>query len=262
VIAFLYIAMFLWGLADTWGDAVRMVVIAAAIAVALTLLPALRTLVEPTYPDQARIMHGAWLALIAVAFFGVMSYGLTASPQYEARWRPGTYLPQTQIIQAGTINQAIARRLLMLMVSFGTVAGAGMMLRWSMLGSAESYRLAYGEAGPAQKTQAVAPQANGAAMMTPGDVFGGWAAYSLREKPGAKIQAELAYNHYEQACQLNGVEPMSIKKFGDMLTRKAELSNGRFIKTKIGGKIYYQGWELPDAGNVMDVEYQQIEGPR
>lgn len=264
VIAFLYIAMFLWGLAETWGDAVRMVIVAAAIAVALTVLPPLRTLTERTYPEQARFMHGAWLGLIAIAFFGVMSYGLTARPQYEAKWRPGTYLPQTQIIQAGTVNHAMARRLLMLIVSFGTVAGAGLMLQWSMIAKAESYRLAYGEVGPAPKAaQGPAPVAlEGGAMVTAEDTFSFWADNRLWPKPNGRIQAKDAYADYESACLLNGIQPASEKKFGDLLTRKAATSNGRFSKTKIGGIHYYQGWELPEGARTMDAEYELIEGPQ
>lgn len=261
-IAFLYIAMFLWGLADTWGDAVRMVVVSGAIAVALTVLPPLRTLTERTYPEQAKIMHGAWLGLIAVAFFGVMSYGLTASPQYEARWRPSTYLPQTQIIQASTINQAMARRLLMLIVSFGTVTGAGLMLRWSMMAQAESYRLAYGEVGPAPKQTAAPVALEGGSMVTPEDTFSMWAENRLWPKPNGRIQAKDAYLDYESACLLNGIQPASEKKFGDLLTRKAATSNGRFSKTKIGGIHYYQGWELPEGARTMEAEYELIEGPR
>lgn len=261
-IAFLYIAMFLWGLADTWGDAVRMVVVSAAIAVALTVLPPLRTLTERTYPEQANMMHAAWLTLIAIAFIGVLSYGLTASPQVDARWQPRSYLPHTQVVTAGTVNQNAARRLIMLMVSLCAVAGAGLMLRWSMIASAESYRLAYGEVGPAPKVQ-VAQQMEGGAMATPHDVFSMWADNRLWPKTGGRVQGELAYGDYEQACLLNGVEPMSAKKFGDKLTQKAVDSHGRITKAKIGGKIFYQGWELPDGGKAMEyADFQQIEGPK
>lgn len=261
-IAFLYIAMFLWGLADTWGDAVRMVFVSGAIAVAMTILPPLRTLTERTYPEQAQLMHAAWLALVAIAFIGVLSYGLTASPQYDARWQPKTYLPHTQIIAAASINKNIALRLIMLLVSLLAVTGAGLMLRWSMIASAESYRLAYGEVGPAPRAQAPAPQMEGGGMVSPEDVFDRWATCNLWPKTGGRIQASAAYLNYENTCLLNGVQPMKEKKFGDEMTRKARESNGRINKTKIGGLIYYQGWELPDGGKTMDVEFQQIEGPR
>lgn len=262
VLAFLYIAMFLWGLADTWGDAVRMVFVSGAIAIAMTILPPLRTLTERTYPEQAQMMHAAWLALVAIAFIGVLSYGLTASPQYDARWQPKTYLPHTQIIAAANINQNVARRLIMLIVSLSAVTGAGLMLRWSMIASAESYRLAYGEVGPAPKAQ-VAPQMEGAAMASSGDVFSAWADNRLWPKTGGRIQGEVAYQDYADTCLLNGVEPMSAKKFGDMLTQRASNSHGRFTKAKLGGKIFYQGWELPDGGKALEyADFQQIEGPK
>lgn len=263
-IAFLYIAMFLWGLAETWGDAVRMVVVSGAIAVAMTILPPLRTLAERTYPDQANMMHAAWLALVALSFVGVLSYGLTASPQYEARWQPKTYLPHTQIIAAANINQAVARRLIMLIVSLSAVTGAGLMLRWSMIASAESYRLAYGEVGPAPRTQApTAVQLEGVSMTSPEEAFSAWADFRLWPKTGGQIQASDAYRDYHETCLLNNIQPASEKKFGDLLTQKAAASNGRFTKAKLGGKIYYQGWELPEGARAMEyVDYQQIEGPR
>jgi len=264
IIAFFYIAMFLWGTCETWGEAVRMVVLSALIAISLTILPPLATLTERTYPDKARTMHGVWLILVALSFIGVMSYGLTASPELSAKWQPKAYLPTTQIITASSVNQNAIRRLFMLAVSFGTIVGSGLMLQWSMLGSAESYRLAYGEVGPAPKAaQGPAPVAlEGAAMATGEDAFSMWAEHRLRPQQNGRIQARDAYADYESTCLLNGIQPASEKKFGDLLTRKAATSNGRFSKTKIGGIHYYQGWELPEGAGTMDAEFEMIEGPR
>jgi hypothetical protein len=165
-------------------------------------------------------------------------------------------------MQASTLSHTVARRLLALIVPFGMIVGAGPALRLSMTTQARSYQLAYGEVGAAPRAQAAAPQASNASMATPLESFNGWANNRLREKPGARIQGAIAYDDYEQVCQWNGIEPMSEKKFGDEFTRLVESSHGRFTKAKIGGKMFYQGWELPTAAHAIDAEYQQIEGPR
>jgi hypothetical protein len=41
-------------------------------------------------------------------------------------------------------------------------------------------------------------------------------------------------------------------KFGTLMTARAAASDGRVIKSKIAGKIYYQGWLL--IGSAEDVE--------
>lgn len=99
-------------------------------------------------------------------------------------------------------------------------------------------------------------------MATGEDAFSMWAEHRLRPQQNGRIQARDAYADYESTCLLNGIQPASEKKFGDLLTRKAATSNGRFSKTKIGGIHYYQGWELPEGARTMDAGYELIEGPR
>jgi hypothetical protein len=190
------------------------------------------------------------------------------SPLRRISFSPRDWLPNTNnaetLASATGGGENVWRGLFVLLISVFAAPGSGLFGRWYVLSTGESHRLAYGEAGPAapvSRAQHV-ETLDGGAMIGQGDVFSAWAEHRLRARPGAKVQADIAYRDYEETCQLNGVEPMSAKKFGDELTRRAAMSQGRFTKAKLGGKIYYQGWELPEESRVIEyAPVERLEGP-
>ena len=164
--------------------------------------------------------------------------------------RDAGYRARIAAIEAGPAP-GVVRRLFVLILSLAAVAGAGLLGRLGVLASAESYRLAEGTASAETAPGALAvPVASDAGMaLTPLQVFDMWFAGRVRADSAGKLSASAAFADYEGACQLNGLPPMSAKKFGDLLTARAEASGGRIGKVKSAGTIFYTG--LAFAGEPM-----------
>lgn len=166
--------------------------------------------------------------------------------------RDSDYRAEIAAIEAGPMPDAI-RRLLVLAMALAAIAGAGLLGRLGVLASAESYRLAEGEAAAAPATTGlpaiagVSPDGSGA--LTPLQVFDMWFAGRIRSESAGKLSASAAFADYEGACSLNGLPPVSAKKFGDLLTARAEASGGRIGKVKSAGAIFYTG--IAFAGEPM-----------
>ncbi len=327
IVAFSYTALFTLGLAETWGDVLRMIALAAVYTLVVSGLPTGAAFMQRAYPQEARMAMNVWYGAVAMSAIGITAYALgSASPaspapsrsaaeirnelEYlqPADWRlwsttdrcrePGTaqkracdtllarraaltaelhqlesplrkisFLPRdwlpninnaSALASATGQGEGFWRGLLVLLLSVSASAGSGLLGRWTVISAGESHRLAYGEAGPAPVARPQPVEAMEThALVGQGDVFSAWAEHRLRSRPGGKVQGDVAYRDYEETCQLNGVEPMSAKKFGDMLTQLAAMSQGRYTKAKLGGKIFYQGWELPEESRV--IEYAPVE---
>jgi hypothetical protein len=155
-----------------------------------------------------------------------------------ADWSPAALLGITSLTDGPT------RRVLVLLLTLIATGGAGLIGRWAVLATAESYRLGEGQASgmPANALAAMVPiDAQAGAGLTPLEIFSMWFNGRIRQEPSGKLPANGAYEDYRDTCALNGFPDLSARKFGELLTAKAENSGGRIGKVKSGGIHYYTG---------------------
>lgn len=93
----------------------------------------------------------------------------------------------------------------------------------------------------------------------PEDIFGLWASASLHPDATSEFTGSDAYEHYSRDCAVNGVQPLSSQKFGDLLTKRADASGGAIIKLKSGGKMMYRGWRLAGASGEIGQDAAYVE---
>lgn len=108
-------------------------------------------------------------------------------------------------------------------------------------------RLVGGTAHTMPVAPSAAAQLDTLSALRPEDMFALWANASLVSDPAGVVVSNEAYQHYSDACAVNGVQPMSSNRFGVMLTARATSSGGTVIKTKAGGRMSYRGWALNDG---------------
>ncbi len=183
--------------------------------------------------------------------------GFNAAMQPSGDWRP-----KELFAIATTVPDGPFRRVAVAAFGFLSIICAGFLGRWYVMSASQSHRVSQGEipalGGGLQKAmESSGDIPEGVAALTPADVFSLWANNRLMPASGRSVQGGPAYDDYADTCRMNGVEPMSLTKFGTMLTALAAASNGRVIKEKSGGKIQYKGWllakDLQEIGGALPV---------
>ena len=155
------------------------------------------------------------------------------------------------VLGVSGIGDGLLRRILVLGLMLIATAGSGILGRWSVLASSESYRL--GEGMASAPPQAPLPAASVAAASSPGvvppaDPFGLWAEGRLIPDASAEVAAEALWNDYATTMQLNGLQGMSQARFFNALTDLAKRSGGRIVKVK-NDTIRYRGVRLAGGGS-------------
>lgn len=168
---------------------------------------------------------------------------------------PGDWSPRNLFAITPSAGDGPMRRVLVLAMGVLAIIGAALLGRIAVLSMSESYRLGYGQASalPANAVPQLGAEvsAGGAGAMTPADIFSLWANSRLVPAQGKAVQSQLAYEDYAQTCRMNFVEPLTLTKFGTLMTSRAEASAGRITKEKSQGLILYRGWALAsDMGSV------------
>lgn len=162
----------------------------------------------------------------------------------------GDWSPSGVLGVAG-VGDGYVRRLAVLFLNLFAVAGAGILGRWAVLSTAETYRLGISEASalpsmplPAAPMASMGPAGN---VIGPQEAFEMWASGRLSYDAGGEVTGDAAYQDYAETCRLNNLQAISMAKFGGLLTRLADSSQGRVMKVKSNGQMRYRGVRLPDG---------------
>lgn len=160
-------------------------------------------------------------------------------------WSPAATLGIT------TLVDGVARQVIVLLLSLIAAGGSGVLGRWATLATAESYRLGEGMASappsvplPAAPMASMGPAGN---VIGPQEAFEMWASGRLSYDAGGEVTGDAAYQDYAETCRLNNLQAISMPKFGGLLTRLADSSQGRVMKVKSNGQMRYRGVRLPDG---------------
>ena len=168
----------------------------------------------------------------------------------------GDWSPSGVLGVAG-VGDGYLRRLAVLFLNLFAVAGAGILGRWAVLSTAETYRLGLSEASALPQPAAAAisaPASGGGASMSAIEVFNMWFGGRIRYDAQSRLAAAAIYGDYAQTCELNGYPPVSAKQFGGLLTSKAEGSGGRISKLRSNGN-FYVGIAFASSPEVVDSDY-------
>jgi hypothetical protein len=145
------------------------------------------------------------------------------------------------------IAEGAARQGIVLFLMLIATGGAGVLGRWATLATAESYRLGEGMASPLPQPAAAASLPAGPAphITGPQEAFDMWASGWPSPDPVGEVSGDAAYQDYAETMRLNNLSAMTPNRFGSLLTRLAESSQGRVMKTKSNGVHVYRGVRLP-----------------
>lgn len=252
VLGFSFLAQFCYSIRDGWHDAGPLIAAAGIYTCVAAILPPVACLHSARYPDQAQFIWLVWLGLVALCMLIIVAQVAWSASANAANLDPR----EATLLKAGMLLKGMF---------FGVCpAAAGWLCSLSVTGHAESYRLAFGEAGMLAPS-AAPPRVEAIGMTSPTDIFSAWAENRLLPAPmsAAGVEGNRAYLDYAETCALNGVAPMNEKRFGLMLTARSEQSYGPEAKHRSNGKVRYKGWSLPEeTREIQDVTYSQIEGPR
>lgn len=177
------------------------------------------------------------------------------------RARPNLLIPTDlrpgAVLGLAAISDGPARILLVLLLNLVAVGGAGLLGRLAVLATSESYRLGIGEAAPIQAAAppplAALPPPDAGMSLTPMQVFDMWFQGRVFQTPSGRLSSSAAFEDYRESCVLNGLPPMTLKAFGDLLTSKATASSGQISKLKSRGSIFYLGIAFSSERGAIDV---------
>lgn len=245
-------------------EKIALAVISLALTGCVGGLPVASVLLTSTYPQAARQAMSVWSMAIWISAISAFYFVATRPWALASAPPPGTSIAW---ITAGVFDERQARAFFVLVFALAGLAGSGLLLRLAVLASAESWRLGTGQARwghePAPAATAHIPEPLPAtAAQRPEEIFSLWANSRLRPASGRHVQGSLAYKDYQEACRLTGVEPLSMTKFGTLMTARAANSDGRVIKSKINGNIVYQGWSLVGDDVESGEARLPVESPR
>jgi hypothetical protein len=250
----------------SFGEKITLSLISLALTGCVGGLPVASVLLASAYPAASRQAMSIWSMALWISAFSAFYF--TATRDWAAAGAPD---PGTSIawVTAGMMDERQTRAFFTLLFALAALAGGGLLLRLSVLASAESWRLGTGQARWAPETAMATtpetPQALAAvASQTPEEIFGLWANSRLKLAQG-NVQGMAAFEDYKEACRLTGVAALSMTKFGTLMTARAATMEGRVIKSKSNGNIIYQGWVL--VGSADDVPESRegrlpVEAPR
>jgi hypothetical protein len=209
-------------------------------------LPVASVMLAATYPAGARQCWPIWTGALYVSAFSAFYFVCTRD------WAlPGASEPSTSIgwISAGYLDERQMRALATLIFCLMALAGGGLLLRLAVLASAESWRLGAGQARwstaavPTVQAELVQPLA-GVTSRDPEEIWDLWARCRLKHLSGKHVQGEVGYRDYAESCRQAGLEPLSMTKWGSLMTKRAEATGGQVVKGKVNGVICYKGWVL------------------
>jgi hypothetical protein len=188
--------------------------------------------------------------------YTLTTHGIPENREVVADTAPIDWSPAGVLGVEGLADGATRQGIVLLLTLIAT-GGAGILGRWATLATAESYRLGEGMASalpamPAPAAAASLPPVSGASM-SPIEVFDLWFAGRVRHDAGGRLSASAAFGDYEQTATINGFAALSQRRFGELLTRKAEGSGGRISKVKSNGAHFYAGLALASESEAMDV---------
>lgn len=78
-VSFCYLAMMLFSMVDSWGGAVRALLISAGLTLICFGLPVLAGIMQQTFPAEAAMVWKWWKLGIAISAIGLVSYTLSSS---------------------------------------------------------------------------------------------------------------------------------------------------------------------------------------
>ena len=161
----------------------------------------------------------------------------------------GDWSPSGVLGVAG-VGDGYVRRLAVLFLNLFAVAGAGILGRWAVLSTAETYRLGLSEAPalPSMPLPAAISAPASPGVVSAADPFALWAEGRLIPDASAEVPAEALWNDYATTMQLNGLQGMSQARFFNAMTDLAKRSGGRITKLK-NDTIRYRGVRLAGGGS-------------
>lgn len=204
-----------------------------ALVLVVVLLPMMAANLDNNYRAQARFARELWSWTVSITFAAVFWYSCFGEGEMPSR--------------------ASVPRIFVLMLSVGSLAGAGVMCEWTLLATISTHRLAYGEAGaPSPAASASLGLVSSDGVFSP-SFFIGWAETSLYAAPGGGVSAADAFSRYVAACRLNVIEPEGEPAFYRLLASHAATMTPAVRKTwRNGGRAYYAGLGMRACGEFAE----------
>lgn len=248
LVAFRYIALFMFGLAKSPGEALAMILLALVYTLIAAGLPTLAAILQPTHPKDAAIAWRLWLIGVIAIGVGVIAYavagqggtdpGASRPVRIASQDRPITLIAERWL--PGAQGDDAAHRFAILLASLAAMAGSGYLFRWIAISTSEFDPSMSIAPMPQQQIPVSQPQSPAG-----DDLFNFWIENRLRiGDPGIdKIQANDVYQDYAATCDINAQAPMSESAFGKIFGSISATKFGPNCKQKSNGRYFYCGWQ-------------------
>ena len=202
--------------------------------------------------DGCRRMRSLYDGMACEEYAHRKSVTGTVEPPREmvAEAPAGDWSPSGVLGVAG-VGDGYLRRLAVLFLNLFAVAGAGIIGRWSVLATAETYRLGISEASalPSMSQMPAAPASSAGPVVMQQDAFSMWASGRLIQESGASVRADALLADFQETCRLNNLPLQTSNWFFNKMADLARSSGGRIVKYK-SDTMHFRGVRLPSSGDI------------